>query len=108
MSRNPAAKYASFDEALVLVQDARTFQLSKWPSTAQLNGGQRPLEEWIVLLDNYMTKLKAVYSETPSYLEDGEQPNVDGRKRITKYSAIIANLAMWLVQASEGHARSSE
>ena len=106
MSRNPAAQYVSFDEALVLIDDAREYQTKAWPSTAEEKGGERPLEEWVILLDHYMTKFKAVYTETPSYKDDLDTPNVEGRNRIAKYAAIVANLAIWLVQAAEGHVRS--
>ncbi len=93
--------YLSLEEALAILKETREYQMRRWPST-EANGGGRPFEEWIVLIDNYITKLKQVYSETPSYLEDGKELNVEGLKRIEKYMAIVANLAIWGVQSAKG------
>lgn len=108
MSRNPGVQYASVQEAVALVSDARAYQVKAWPSTSQGNGGERPLEEWFILLDVYIAKLKAVYAETPSYVGDGDRANTEGRKRIVKYAAIVANLTLWLLQAAEGHAQTGQ
>jgi len=94
-------RYKNLDEALILICDARDFQMQKWPSTEVINGGGRTLEEWIVLMDVYLAKLKAVYAETPAFIGDGDVPNEEGLTRVEKYAAILANLALWAVQSAK-------
>lgn len=107
--------YQTFEEAIDLVKDARAFQAKAWPNTELANAGGRPFEEWVLLLHHYMTKLDEVYTTTPGNLPtvvdaDGRgreyRPNVEGRKRVRKYAAIIANLAVWAVQSALGSAYS--
>jgi hypothetical protein len=94
------SQYESFDDALAAVKDAREFQTKTWPSCDLPDAGGRPLEQWYMLLVRYTRKFDEVYAETPSYLNDGTEPNIEGRKRIKKYAAIVANLAMWMTQAA--------
>jgi hypothetical protein len=120
-SRNPnvigelptKGTYQTFEEAIELVKDARGYQAKAWPNTELTNAGGRPFEEWMLLLHHYMTKLDAVYTETPGNLPtvvgaDGRgreyRPNIEGRKRVRKYAAIVANLAIWAVQSALGSA----
>ncbi len=101
--------YQTFEEAIALVKDAREFQAKAWPNTEKLNAGGRPFEEWIVLLNHYMTKLHEVYTVTPGNVPNlqGEYvPNIEGRQRVRKYAAIVANLAIWAVQSAVGSAYS--
>lgn len=103
-SKGTVNKYESFEAAIEAVKDARDFQTKAWPNTIKENAGGRPFEEWLVLADHYVTKLKAVYTETPGLklnLETGEyEYNEEGAKRIKKYAAIVANLYMWAVQSA--------
>jgi capsid portal protein len=92
--------YKTLDEALELIAGAREFQTKKWPSTDLPDAGGRPMEEWYMLLVRYTRKFDEVYAETPSYIGDGTEPNIEGRKRIEKYAAIIANIAVWMTQAA--------
>jgi hypothetical protein len=94
------AKYESFEAAVEAVKDARAFQMKEWPNTALEDAGGRPFEEWAFLLTYYMNKLGEVYTVTPGNDKVTNEPNVEGRKRIKKYMAIIANLAMWGVQSA--------
>lgn len=106
-SRTPTlvkTDYQTFEEAIALVQDAREFQMREWPNTQKLNAGGRPYEEWLALITNYMNKLYAVYSETPGNDKVTNLPNIEGRKRVRKYTAIVANLAVWAVQSAMGSA----
>jgi hypothetical protein len=96
---NTDIKYLPFDDAVKLILDARDYQTKVWPSLIEPD---RPLEEWIVLLDVYLAKLKAVYAETPSYINDGTELNKTGLARIEKYAAIVANLSVWAIQAAKG------
>ena len=93
-------RYESFESAIAVVKDARIYQMKEWPNTALENAGGRPFEEWALLLHHYMNKLDAVYTETPGNNKETNEPNVEGRARIKKYMAIIANLAIWGVQAA--------
>lgn len=93
-------KYESFEVAVQAVKDARLFQVQEWPNTALEDAGGRPFEEWLVLLHHYMNKMDAVYAETPGNDKVTNLPNVEGRKRVKKYMAIIANLALWGVQSA--------
>ncbi len=93
--------YKSLDEALERVRDAREYQVGKWPGTNLENAGGRPFEEWVILMRVYLAKLETVYAETPEHNEDGSY-NVKGLERIEKYAAIVANLALWGVQAAKG------
>jgi hypothetical protein len=95
-------EYLSLEEALEVLKGTREHQTRRWPSTTLHSAGGRPFEEWIVLIDNYMAKLKQVYSETPCYVGDGDELNIEGLKRIEKYMAVVANLAIWGVQAAKG------
>jgi hypothetical protein len=97
--------YKSFEEAIERIEDAREYQMSAWPSTTLENAGGRPFEQWAYMLDHYTNKLREVYTTTPSFLDDGMTPNVEGRKRIEKYAAIVANLAIWMVQSAAGKQR---
>lgn len=108
--------YQTFEEAVELVKDARAYQAKAWPNTELLNAGGRPFEEWVVLLHHYVTKLDDVYTTTPGLLPtvvDAEgrghdyRPNIEGRKRVRKYAAIVANLAMWAVQSALGSQKES-
>jgi hypothetical protein len=103
------AKYESFEAAVAAVKDAREYQIGKWPNVAREDAGGRPFEEWALMLHHYIDKLTSVYTETPGNLptvvsEDGVileyMPNIEGRKRVKKYAAIVANLAMWAVQSA--------
>jgi len=94
--------YLTLGQALEKINDARAYQLKPWPSTSLVNAGGRPFEEWLVLIDVYLAKLKAVYAETPSFKGDGDEPNLEGLARIEKYAAIVANLAVWAVQSAKG------
>lgn len=94
--------YKTFEEALALVQDAREYQTKAWPSTKLENGGERAFEAQLCLVEEYVARLRKVWNETPGYIDDGNVPNVEGRKRIEKYAAIVANLAIWAIQASTG------
>lgn len=96
--------YESFEAAIGYVKDARDFQMKEWPNTQRANAGGRPFEEWLVLLRRYITKMEEVYAETPGTDKVTNLPNVEGRKRIRKYAAIIANLAVWAVQSAVGTA----
>lgn len=98
-------EYKSFEEAIERVLDAREYQMKAWPSTQQENAGGRPFEQWCYMLDHYVVKLREVYTTTPSFIGDGTVPNVEGRKRIEKYAAIVANLALWAVQSAAGKQR---
>jgi hypothetical protein len=110
--------YQTFAEAIALVRDAREFQAKAWPNTEKQNAGGRPFEEWVVLLHHYMTKLDEVYTTTPGNIPDPKAvvddacggpryiPNIEGRKRVRKYAAIVANLAVWAVQSALGSAYS--
>lgn len=100
--RNEDVKYLTFYEAIAKLQDARAFQTKAWPSLTEPN---RPFEEWLVLTDVYLAKLKAVYAETPSYINDGNELNLVGLARIEKYAAIVANLMVWAVQSAKGTAK---
>lgn len=103
--RNQDVKYISLEHANTLVVEARAYQAKAWPSTTEPD---RPFEEWVLLTDVYMTKLKAVYAETPSYINDGNELNLAGLARIEKYAAIVANLALWMVQSAKGTACTPE
>lgn len=92
---SPVKKYANIVDVFASIDAARGHQFSEWPQTAATDAGDRPTEEWIVLLQHYQNKLLAVYSES-----DGN--SVEGRARVAKYAAIIANLSFWLVQATLG------
>ncbi len=94
--------YKTLEEALALVADAREFQTKSWPSTKQANGGERPFEAQLLLVEEYVLRLRKVWNETPGYIDDGNVPNEEGRKRVEKYAAIVANLALWMVQAATG------
>lgn len=94
------AKYESFDKAIEAVKDARAFQMKEWPNTALEDAGGRPYEEWALMLHHYVNKLTSVYTETPGNDKVTNLPNAEGRKRIKKYSAIVANLALWAVQSA--------
>ena len=101
--------YESFEAAIESVKDARAYQMREWPHTAQENAGGRPFEEWYTLLVHYMNKMAEVYTGTPGNkaVESGTGkwvPNIEGRKRVKKYMAIIANLAIWGVQSAMGTA----
>lgn len=92
----PVEKYATVTEAIQVIADARQYQTRMaWLNAAKADAGSRSTEEWIVLLHRYINKLDEVYAES-----DGE--TVEGRARMTKYAGIIANLALWLVQATAG------
>jgi hypothetical protein len=101
-------QYESFESAIEAVKDARQYQMLKWPNTSLENAGGRPFEEWALLLHHYLNKLDAVYAETPGNITTvvgdactiEEVPNAEGRARVKKYMAIIANLAIWGVQAA--------
>jgi len=93
-------RYKNLEEALILIGDARDYQMKNWPSVV-INGGGRTLEEWIILMDVYLTKLKEIYAKTPAFIGDGDVPNEDGLNRIEKYAAILANLAIWAVQSAK-------
>ena len=95
-------EYITFEEAIERVKDAREYQTKPWPSTALENAGGRPYEEWVVLMDVYLTKLKKIYAETPERIDDGDELNIPGLERMEKYSAILANLAIWATQAAKG------
>jgi hypothetical protein len=94
--------YKTKEEALALVEDARAYQTKAWPSTKLANGGERPFEAQLALVEEYTLRLRKVWNETPGYIDDGSVPNVEGRKRVEKYAAIVANLALWMVQAATG------
>jgi hypothetical protein len=87
--------YSSVEKALTVIADAREYQTKAWPDTLGYDAGNRPAEEWLCLLQHYQNKLMAVYSES-----DGK--TVEGRARFAKYAAVVANLALWLVQATQG------
>lgn len=95
LSALPVKNYASVEEALVAIDAAREHQTNPWPDVQKVDAGGRSVEEWLCLLQNYQNKLMAVYSEC-----DGS--TVEGRARMTKYAALQANLALWLVQATLG------
>jgi len=111
-----ATTYQTFEEAIQLIEDARIYQAKAWPNTEKENAGGRPFEEWMVLIRHYITKLEAVYTETPGNILSEEHlkrglagvyvPNVEGRKRVRKYAAILANLTVWAVQSAVGSAHS--
>ena len=94
--------YKTLEEALERVADARAYQTKAWPSMKLENGGERSFEAQLLLLEEYVLRLRKVWNETPSYVDDGDTPNMEGRKRIEKYVAIVANLALWAVQAATG------
>lgn len=93
----PVAKYATVPEALDAIGLARDFQTSgsAWPATTGADAGGRTAEEWLCLLQHYQNKIMHVYAES-----DGDTP--EGRARFAKYAAILANLALWLVQSTQG------
>jgi hypothetical protein len=91
----PTQEYATVEQALERIADARLFQIGVWDNTALTDGGGRPFEEWMVLLRHYQTKLEEVYT-----VSDGR--TAEGNARVAKYSAIVGNLALWLVQAAQG------
>lgn len=91
----PVNEYTTVEAALERIADARQFQIGKWDNTANSDAGGRPFEEWMVLLRHYQTKLEEVYT-----VSDGR--TVEGNARVAKYSAIVANLALWLVQSAQG------
>ena len=89
-------KYATVPEALAVVADARQHQVEvAWKDVAEPDAGGRSSEEWLLLLNHYITKVNAVYTES-----DGS--TVEGRARMTKYAGILANIALWYVQATAG------
>lgn len=90
--------YSSFDKAIEIIKEAREFQATKWPDTERENAGDRPLEEWLLLLNRYVHKMNEVYAETPETNRDGSI-NYEGKRRIRKYVAILANLAVWGIQS---------
>ena len=94
--------YKTLEQAMALTASARAYQTKAWPSTKLANGGERPFEAQLLLVEQYTAKLRGVWNETPGYIDDGNVPNEEGRKRIEKYAAIVANLALWMVQASTG------
>lgn len=95
--RNADVKYTTLEQALAKIAETRAYQTKVWPSITEPD---RPFEEWLVLTDVYLAKLKAIYAETPSYVNDGTELNHEGMKRIGKYAAIVANLMLWAVQAA--------
>lgn len=97
-------KYESWDDAIAAVRDARLYQMKEWPNTQLEDAGGRPFEEWALMLHHYVNKLTAVYTETPGNDKVTNLPNVEGRARIKKYSAIVANLALWAVQSASQRA----
>lgn len=94
--RNADVQYLTLEQALEKLAGAREFQTKEWPSLIEPD---RPFEEWILLTDVYLAKLKQVYAETPSYIGDGTELNHKGLARVGKYAAIVANLMAWAVQA---------
>lgn len=94
--------YLTLDHAIDLTKDARNYQTKTWPSTKQANCGERTFEAQMLLLEEYTLRLRRVWNETQSYVDDGDVPNVLGRKRIEKYAAIVANIALWAVQSATG------
>lgn len=97
--RREDVQYLPVDMAIEKVMEARAYQRSQWPSLVEPD---RTVEEWILLTSRYVRKLEDVYSETPSYKNDGRELNLEGLARIEKYAAIVANLALWAVQAAKG------
>ena len=91
----PVQDYSTVEQALERIADTRQFQIGAWDNTGNADAGGRPFEEWMVLLRHYQTKLEEVYT-----VSDGRTP--EGNARVAKYSAIVANLALWLVQAAQG------
>lgn len=91
----PLENYGTIAEAFEALANTRDYQLKAWPAATRPDAGGRTPEEWQLLLNHYITKLNAVYAES-----DGNTP--EGHARYAKYAAIVANLALWLVQATVG------
>lgn len=87
--------YGTLSEAIEAIATARTFQRSQWPAVNATDAGGRTAEEWQLLLNHAIAKLNAVYYES-----NGTTP--EGRARYAKYAAVVANLSLWLVQATIG------
>jgi hypothetical protein len=86
--------YSSLEKAMDIVLESRAYQMEQWTGSLE----DRPPEEWLLLLNHYLTKTNAVYAETPEINKDGTT-NYDGRRRVRKYLAILANLALWGIQS---------
>lgn len=74
------------DGARAIVDDAREYQKKDWPSLVEPD---RSLEEWILLTEEYEWRYEHLNPVTP--------------ERRLKYMGIIANLALWAVQAARGN-----
>lgn len=94
--------YETFEQGIEALKDARDYQTKAWPSTQLEDCGQRTFEDQLLLVEQYTLKLRAVWNETASYIDDGNTPNIEGRKRVKKYAAIVANAALWAAQAALG------
>lgn len=89
----PLDQYGTVLEALAKIADAREFQKGAWPAIVNNDANGRSLEEWILLMQAYQTKLVQVYAESNG-------STAEGRARVLKYAAISANLSLWAVQAA--------
>jgi hypothetical protein len=75
----------TIEVAKALIASARDYQTQAWPS---LTEPDRSLEEWILLTEEYRHRYLHLHPVTPA--------------RQVKYAAIVANLAIWAVQAALG------
>src|SRR5260370_13571338 len=90
----PLENYGTLAEAIGSIADARDYQRKDWPAVRDIDAGGRQTEEWILLVSRYSRKLEDVYAESPD--------TPQGRARVAKYAAIVANLALSLVQSTIG------
>ena len=75
--------------AVSQVHAARKYQMEQWSSLVEPD---RSFEEWILLTEEYQHRFKQIFANGQG-----------SAARLTKYAAIVANLALWAVQSALGH-----
>lgn len=85
--------YGTISEALAMLAAVRVRQIESHPEVADTDAGGRTKEQWIVLLNHYIERLNLSYA-------NADLRTTDGRARVAYSAAIIANLALWLVQST--------
>lgn len=78
----------TLETAVELILDAREYQTKAWPSVMEPD---RPFEEWVLLTQEYIYRVTEISKNEPL-----------NTARIQKYAAIVANLALWMVQSAMG------
>jgi hypothetical protein len=81
------AKMKTLEEVIEEVKRERETQMKKWPAGPNQNYAHRPVEEWLLLAEQYLLETRTEYTHKPGFAA--------AREKLIK----VANLVLWGLQS---------